>query len=748
MAIPHEEGPRRPLVDLGQVRVSLQPDEMVLPSSSIELDVDGGIDLDATRVPLGVRGVAGEVEISDDRIHVAWKPAEEMSPGRHQVVIDPIVGRNGDLLTRGRKIPFQVVDSPARVPRSVAIESMVRLRIEELDTVRLPVDRRPDGPFVDVFKATDRESGRPVAFAADQDGNEVDIDEIGRELGRRRAEKYGKLHPELHRRLEEAHPDDRVHVAVWLRVDPEVFDEHARLKLTGEEREPPPHARRQREHITRAIRGLAEQLEQRRAEDVRPSRMAPTVRAVLPAEQIRELAEDERVAALFLYDPEGVDDLDDSQDIANSDNVHTLGFDGSGVRVAVFERHPDNTSNLDIEDQFDATPSTSQHSRHVHGIIKNTGSGSPNGHAPDCLLYSANSYDLDALEWAVEDENCRVINQSFHRTAEATDGGLSYDDIYKDWLVLHWPYPFIAQAAGNTGESGANISPATNEYVNHKGYNSLAVGNHNDDASAMSATTVFRNPSSAHGDRELPEISANGTSVTAVGLTMSGTSMASPVVAGVAALLQDTHSSIGIWPEACRAILMAGATRNVVDDTWWQDVSGNVDAEDGAGAINALESHRIAQTRRGPAGGGAQRGWDAGLLKSGDFDRNGLSEFAYRVRVPSGPFWRIGRRHVKVALAWDSEVGESDFPWINPIPIWSILTVDNDLKIFDSNGTQVGYSGSWDNSYELAEFDGVPGETYDIRIRRWSGTDDVWFGIAWTVTGGLLIGDLDWLLRF
>jgi hypothetical protein len=55
---------------------------------------------------------------------------------------------------------------------------------------------------------------------------------------------------------------------------------------------------------------------------------------------------------------------------------------------------------------------------------------------------------------------------------------------------------------------------------------------------------------------------------------------------------------------------------------------------------------------------------------------------------------------------------------------------------------QVGYSGSWDNSYEIAEFTGWPGETYTIKIRRWSGTDDVWYGIAWTVTGGLFWADV------
>jgi hypothetical protein len=55
--------------------------------------------------------------------------------------------------------------------------------------------------------------------------------------------------------------------------------------------------------------------------------------------------------------------------------------------------------------------------------------------------------------------------------------------------------------------------------------------------------------------------------------------------------------------------------------------------------------------------------------------------------------------------------------------------------VYDSSGTLVGYSGSWDNSYEIAEFSARAGETYTIKIRRWSGTEDVWYGIAWTVQG-------------
>ena len=77
-------------------------------------------------------------------------------------------------------------------------------------------------------------------------------------------------------------------------------------------------------------------------------------------------------------------------------------------------------------------------------------------------------------------------------------------------------------------------------------------------------------------------------------------------------------------------------------------------------------------------------------------------------------------------------------------PIASALTLDLDLMVYDSAGNLVGYSGSFDNSYEIAEFPARGGETYTIKIRRWSGTDDVWYGVAWnTVTTPLVnVGDL------
>ncbi len=457
--------------------------------------------------------------------------------------------------------------------------------------------------------------------------------------------------------------------------------------------------------------------------------------ANIPKSAIPKLAKRKDVVGIFHHDTKGIEDLDDSMAIANSDDVHASGEKGRGVKVAVWESGPDDTSDLVIASFYDSNQSNqSDHSRHTHAIVKNKELKKPHGHAPSCTLYSANEKALAALRWAIKVKGCTVISQSFHRSSEPASSTLSFDDIYKDWLVLHWPYPTILQAAGNywNGDPDA-INPPSNEYVNHKGYNSLAIGNHNDNANAMAGSSVFRNPSTPHSDRELPEIAANGTSVTTVALTKSGTSMAAPAAAGVTALLQSTSTTLKSWPEGCRAILLASAKKNITDNTWWQDVVSGTDATDGSGAVDAQEGVAIAKNRRTPSSVASRRGWNVGILTSSSFDNKRLSTFSHKIKVPKYIF---GPRHVKVALAWNSKVQEFNIFGFK-FPISSNLSVDLDLMIYDSKGVQIGYSGSWDNSYEIAEFFGKPGETYTIKIRRWAGTDSTWYGLAWNVTGGL-----------
>jgi hypothetical protein len=215
---------------------------------------------------------------------------------------------------------------------------------------------------------------------------------------------------------------------------------------------------------------------------------------------------------------------------------------------------------------------------------------------------------------------------------------------------------------------------------------------------------------------------------------MSGTSFAAPAAAGVIALLQDVDGVLCSWPEGCRAILMASAGRNVRGGTWWQDVANRVDGRDGAGAIDAQAGVAIAQQRRFRDAPATRRGWDVGTISSSVIGSDGLATFRYRVTVPNLVFFPT----VKVALAWDSAVTSS-----GDTATASTLTVDLDLLVRDSRGTQVAAAASWDNSYEVVEFAAHAGETYEIVIRRWSGNDSVWYGVAWTVTGLPLLSTVD-----
>jgi hypothetical protein len=666
-----------------------------------------------------------------------WLPeGQSLSPGQHLLYVSGLQTRRGEGIPAEKTIPFFVTDSVAKVPARLRVESISRLRIGELDVERLPYDRRPDGRFIELMKASDRKSGAPIALAFDQAGRRVDETPVLERIQRARARRFGKLHESLHARLRQAGPKARIPVAIWLGLEQGTVTVEKKTK--GETIRPSREAQARGREIAGRVSAFASRCRERFG-GLRPDPVAPVVYAELTRNEIEALSKDREVAGMFLYEREGIDDLTNSIAIANSDDVHTLGFKGSGVKVAVWENSPDVTTDLSITARFKSSGfTTSDHARHTHAIVKNIERNAPHGHAPSCLLHSANTKDLDALRWAVTEKGCTVVSQSFHRSSEPGSAEMSFDDIYKDWLALHWPYPTICQAAGNfwKGDSD-NIDPPSSEYVNHKGYNGLTVGNHDDNAATMSGDSVFRNPSSTHGDRELPEIAANGTNVTTVKLTMSGTSMASPAAAGAVALIQNVDSTLKSWPEGCRAIMLAAAKRNIAGNTWWQDVVASVDASDGTGATDALEGTNITKQRRARNASGAPRGWDVGTLRSADIGRNQRTNFSYFITLSRSI---LAPRKVKVALAWDSKISMFSILGIQ-IPISSVLSVDLDLQVFDSSGVQVGYSGSWDNSYEIAEFIGTPGETYTVKIRRWSGTDDVWYGIAWTVTGGLFWSD-------
>ncbi|MDN5860091.1 MAG: S8 family serine peptidase [Pseudonocardia sp.] len=718
---------------MDQTQLSFVPGEIVRAGTPLTITAPRAMDPQSAQSAMRIRPARGQALRTTVHLDRQGRTAElqtgDLAPGAYVLQIDALHDPAGAPIGGHAEVEFTVGALVGEVPDDHRVEHAVHLAVGEVQVERLRPGARPAEGYLEIVKAVHRESGEAVELAFDGDGKRVDAAEILDAVARRRIERFGAVDESLWRRLDGIGDTDPVDVVVWPRFDPpELHDKPTDAPST----EPPAAEREQAALLRRATRELMRGLAGRGAAPagVGPDDAEPPVRVTLPAAAVRELAHAEGVGAVFADDRDGILDLADSIAVARSDRAHSLGFTGRDIRVAVFENGPRTTTNLALAGRFDPTPSASnaedEHARLTHAIVANTQPNRPHGHAPDCRLFSANSTDNDALRWAVR-QGCTVISQSFHRGSEPGGAGLQADDILKDHLALRWPYPTICQAAGNyfTGDDDG-IDPPRDEFVNHKGYNTLAIGNHNDDATAMSGSSVFRNPSSPHGDRELPELAANGTAVSANGQNKSGTSFAAPAAAGVAALLQDVDPVLRSWPEGCRAILLASAGRNVSGSTWWRDVVSGTDAADGAGAVDAESGVLIAQRRSGRDARPSVRGWDVGTLRSADFGRDRLATFRYRVAVPVNLF--VPR--VKVALAWNSRIGS-----IFGLPFSSTLTVDLDLLVRDAQGNQVAASASWDNSYEIVEFAATRGATYDIVIRRWSGTDSTWFGVAWAASG-------------
>jgi hypothetical protein len=225
----------------------------------------------------------------------------------------------------------------------------------------------------------------------------------------------------------------------------------------------------------------------------------------------------------------------------------------------------------------------------------------------------------------------------------------------------------------------------------------------------MASLSARLNPASDHGDREKPEVVAPAVNIRTIsaGYTteeVSGTSYSVPQVAGLGALLVHRNSSLSSWPEASRAIIMASATHNITGPT---NISPGQDLYDGAGAINALFADNAAQTRNysstDPCVGSCWWGEST----------SGLAQGNYMYRY----FRATAGERIRVAISWWSN---PDSPGNNYS--FDRLDTDLDLRIqcCDGNYGLVpgAFSASWDNNYELVDFNATQTGLYRIAVRK------------------------------
>ncbi|NBE80643.1 S8 family serine peptidase [Micromonospora sp. NEAU-HG-1] len=286
--------------------------------------------------------------------------------------------------------------------------------------------------------------------------------------------------------------------------------------------------------------------------------------------------------------------LDHSVPQIGAPAAHAAGLTGRGVTVAVLDtgvdpEHPDFAGRLAESHNFSEAPEpgdTVGHGTHVASIIAGSGAasgGKYRGVAPDATLLSgkvcestscADSAILAGMQWAAAEKHATVVNLSL--------GGMDTPEVDPleqavQTLTAQTGTLFVI-AAGNDGSDGSVGSPASADAA-------LAVGavDRDDELADFSS----RGP--RVGDDGLkPDITAPGVEIVAaraagsdlgdpVGekyMTLSGTSMATPHVAGSAALLAQRHPD---WRAgALKSTLMASAKPHP-GQTAYQQGAGRVD---------------------------------------------------------------------------------------------------------------------------------------------------------------------------
>ena len=160
----------------------------------------------------------------------------------------------------------------------------------------------------------------------------------------------------------------------------------------------------------------------------------------------------------------------------------------------------------------------------------------------------------------------------------------SYTQDAKDWDEIAYlsPYYLAVVSAGNEGTSNANPDPLSYGYDklvgNKVSKNNMVVANAQDAVVATNGTltSVAINTSSSQGPsddlRIKPDITGNGTSVTSANstsdssiTTMTGTSMASPNVAGTLLLLQQHYKNL--TTNFMKAATLKGLACHTADDS-------------------------------------------------------------------------------------------------------------------------------------------------------------------------------------
>ncbi|MFE1290490.1 S8 family serine peptidase [Streptomyces sp. NPDC058751] len=291
-------------------------------------------------------------------------------------------------------------------------------------------------------------------------------------------------------------------------------------------------------------------------------------------------------------------DMAQSNAQIGTERAWAAGLTGKGVTVAVLDTGADLT-HPDLKDRITATKSFVEgqevadrngHGTHTASTVGGSGAasdGKEKGVAPGADLVvgkvlgdagsGSESQIIAGMEWAARDQHARIVSMSLG-SSEPSDGtdpmARAVDTLSKETGAL-----FVI-AAGNTGAPSSIGSPGAADAA-------LTVGA----VDSADRAAYFTSAGPRHGDNALkPDLSAPGVSILAarsqlVGgsgyyTSMSGTSMATPHVAGAAALLAEEHPD---WTGARLKDALMSTSRQL-DASAYQLGAGRVSVPDAVDA--------------------------------------------------------------------------------------------------------------------------------------------------------------------
>ncbi len=550
--------------------------------------------------------------------------------------------------------------------------------------------------------------------------------------------KYGKFQQGLHTWLASAGDTDRAWVWIWADVP---RDDVPREDLLNDEAAAKAHAEKQQKALDAALNPIREWLAKKAPDAELGDEGGPMLRAKLSPAQVRALEPLPQVVTL------GTDSYPgkalSSPWATNSQWAPTIRLaeahaitTGSGQRVCIKEEsRPDTTTNLVIA----ATANTggiaisSSHTRGMAGIIRNTDVAVAPWHsvAPSASVYIANWYGYTGgaggvTQWC-RDNSANVLNYSYTVAPPSSDGyAPTATDWLHDWLAKNSPYILVVASAGTIGSY---------DYVYNRGYNGLVVGSALDQNTAdrsddlADPNTTWRNPVTAHNDHELPHVIAPGNGAAVAGIEVSGSSAATAMVSGTAALLSS--GSLNGWPEAKRAIIIATATGRA-DQGLISTVPGAGDRRIGAGEIDAYQAADLGQAVYAAAPSAVAAKGHAAMTAdfASSFGADGYLTTKWKAHADYS-----GR--LRVVIAWDATA-------VCPSGTGAACTsetidADFDLHLYKKtdgtwtpDGTFACGSSSWDSAWELCDIPVLAGEDYLIAVRKYSTTGTyTYLGVAW-----------------